>query len=42
MPVRQSGLVYHSDCDSQYVVIRYVERLAESGIETDKSFVNVT
>ncbi|MBB3174030.1 transposase InsO family protein [Endobacter medicaginis] len=29
----QSGLVHHSDRGSQYVSIRYTERLAEAGIE---------
>jgi transposase InsO family protein len=33
-PVRQGGLVHHSDRGSQYVSIRYTERLAEAGIET--------
>lgn len=28
-----SGLVYHSDRSSQYVSIRYTERLTEAGIE---------
>jgi transposase InsO family protein len=32
-PVRQAGLVHHSDRGSQYVSIRYSERLAEAGIE---------
>lgn len=32
-PVRRGGLVHHSDCGSQYVSIRYSERLAEVGIE---------
>ena len=27
------GLVHHSDCGSQYLSIRYTERLAEAGIE---------
>jgi transposase InsO family protein len=33
-PVRQGGLVHHSDRGVQYVSIRYTERLAEAGIET--------
>ena len=32
-PVRRGGLVHHSDRGSQYVGIRYTERLAEAGIE---------
>lgn len=32
-PVHQGGLVHHSDRGSQYVSIRYTERLAEAGIE---------
>jgi transposase InsO family protein len=32
-PVRRGGLVHHSDRGSQYVSIRYSERLAEAGIE---------
>ena len=32
-PFRQDGLVHHSDRGSQYVSIRYSERLAEAGIE---------
>lgn len=32
-PFRGSGLVHHSDRGSQYVAIRYTERLAEAGIE---------
>ena len=32
-PVRQGGLVHHSDRGAQYVSIRYTERLAEAGIE---------
>ena len=32
-PVRGGGLVHHSDRGSQYVSIRYTERLAEAGIE---------
>jgi transposase InsO family protein len=32
-PVHGSGLVHHSDRGSQYVSIRYTERLAEAGIE---------
>ncbi len=32
-PVNRCGLVHHSDRGSQYVSIRYSERLAEAGIE---------
>lgn len=32
-PVHRGELVYHSDRGSQYVSIRYSERLAEAGIE---------
>ena len=32
-PVHRSGLVHHSDRNSQYVSIRYTERLAKAGIE---------
>jgi transposase InsO family protein len=32
-PVSSGGLVHHSDRGSQYVSIRYTERLAEAGIE---------
>jgi putative transposase len=32
-PVRQGGLVHHSDRGGQYVGIRYTQRLAEAGIE---------
>ena len=32
-PARRSGLVHHSDRGSQYVSIRYTERLAEAGVE---------
>jgi putative transposase len=32
-PVRRGGLVHHSDMGSQYVSIRYTERLAEAGVE---------
>jgi transposase InsO family protein len=32
-PVRRGGLVHHSDRGSQYVAIKYTERLAEAGIE---------
>jgi transposase InsO family protein len=32
-PVHKAGLVHHSDRGSQYVSIRYTERLAEAGIE---------
>jgi transposase InsO family protein len=32
-PIRRDGLVHHSDRGSQYVSIKYTERLAEAGIE---------
>jgi transposase InsO family protein len=32
-PAHRSGLVHHSDRGSQYVSIRYTERLSEAGIE---------
>lgn len=32
-PVHRGGLVHHSDRGSQYVPIKYTERLAEAGIE---------
>ncbi|MCK1782616.1 IS3 family transposase [Bradyrhizobium sp. 132] len=32
-PVRRGGLVHHSDRGSQYVSIKYSERLAEAGVE---------
>jgi len=32
-PEGDGALVHHSDCGSQYVSIRYSERLAEAGIE---------
>jgi putative transposase len=32
-PVRGAGLVHHSDRGSQYLSIRYTERLAEAGVE---------
>ena len=32
-PTRSGGLIHHSDRGSQYVSIKYTERLAEAGIE---------
>ena len=32
-PIKSGGLVHHSDRGSQYVSIRYTERLAEAGVE---------
>jgi transposase InsO family protein len=32
-PVHRDGLVHHSDRGSQYVSIKYTERLAEAGVE---------
>lgn len=32
-PTKAMGLVHHSDCGSQYLSIRYTERLGEAGIE---------
>jgi putative transposase len=38
-PVHRGGLVHHSDRGSQYVSIKYTERLAEAGIEPSVSSV---
>ncbi|WP_042703496.1 integrase core domain-containing protein, partial [Azospirillum sp. B506] len=32
-PAKGSGLIHHSDSGSQYVAIRYTERLTEAGVE---------
>lgn len=32
-PVRDGGLIHHSDRGVQYISIRYTERLAEAGVE---------
>ncbi|KQO66585.1 transposase [Methylobacterium sp. Leaf89] len=32
-PVQGGGLVHHSDRDSQYLALRYTERLAQAGVE---------
>jgi len=32
-PSRAAGLVHHSDRGSQYLALRYTERLAEAGVE---------
>ncbi len=32
-PIKGSGLIHHSDRGSQYVAIRYTERLTEAGVE---------
>ena len=32
-PVHRAGLIHHSDRGSQYVSIKYTERLAEAGVE---------
>jgi putative transposase len=32
-PVKGSGLIHHSDRGSQYVAIKYTDRLAEAGVE---------
>jgi putative transposase len=32
-PVRDDGLVHHSDRGSQYLALRYTERLAEAGVQ---------
>ena len=32
-PVQGGGLVHHSDRGSQYLALRYTDRLAEAGIE---------
>src|SRR3546814_6721392 len=36
-PERDGALIHHSDRGSQYVSIRYSERLAEAGIEPSRS-----
>ncbi len=36
-PVHRGGLVHHSDTGSQYVSIKYTERLAETGLEARRS-----
>jgi len=33
-PIEADGLIHHSDRGSQYLSIRYTERLAEAGIDT--------
>ena len=38
-PLNGGGLVHHSDRGSQYLPIRYTERLAEAGIEPSVSSV---
>lgn len=38
-PLRRDGLVYHSDKGSQYLFIKYTERLAEAGIEPSVSSI---
>ena len=32
-PAKGSGLIHHSDRGSQYVAIKYTERLTEAGVE---------
>jgi putative transposase len=32
-PIHRGGLIHHSDRGSQYVCIKYTERLAEAGVE---------
>ena len=32
-PAKGSGLIHHSDRGSQYLAIRYTERLTEAGVE---------
>jgi putative transposase len=32
-PIKGSGLIHHSDRGSQYVAIKYTERLTEAGVE---------
>ena len=41
-PVHRGGLVHHSDRGSQYVSIKYTERLAEAGIEPSVGSVGDT
>ncbi|ODT72395.1 MAG: hypothetical protein ABS75_04630 [Pelagibacterium sp. SCN 63-23] len=38
-PLNGGGLIHHSDRGSQYVSIKYTERLAEAGIELSVSRV---
>jgi len=33
-PAEADGLIHHSDRDSQYLSLKYTERLAEAGIDT--------
>jgi transposase InsO family protein len=41
-PVHRGGIVHHSDRGSQYVSIKYTERLAEAGIEPSVGSVGVS
>jgi len=41
-PAHRGGLVHHSDRGSQYVSIRYTERLAEAGIEPSVGSVGLS
>jgi transposase InsO family protein len=40
-PVHRGGLIHHSDRGSQYLSIRYTERLAEAGIEPSVGSVGI-
>ena len=41
-PAKGSGLVHHSDRGSQYVAIKYTERLTEAGVEPAASATAMT
>lgn len=41
-PSEASKLIHHSDRDSQYLSIRYTERLTEAGIDTSVGSVGVS
>ena len=41
-PVHRGGLVHHSDRGSQYVSIKYTERLARAGVEPSVSAIVMT
>ena len=38
-PAKEGGLIHHSDRGSQYLSIRYTERLADAGIDTSVASV---
>lgn len=41
-PLKRGGLIHHSDRGSQYLSIKYTERLAEADIEPSVGSVGVT